>query len=187
MHPLSVEDLVHHRTGHALSKADYYPKHLFIRVLCHTLGSSAQGSESDAPPLFTELPRSASPQRFDEKLGMKREGTFGSGYGGEFDPMADEFDSAKATLVDPEMGGRSASFLVSWKVFLSRQTDFLRPFLFLLEAHKRRRAAAELTLDELKKGDRVGVHIEPMCIFLFRDGDFSLSRPIGPSPHSARC
>jgi hypothetical protein len=112
MHPLSVEDLLHHRTGHSLSKADYYPKHLFIRVLCHTLGCSAQSSESDAT-LLTDLPRSDSPQRFNEKLGMEREHTFGSGYGSEFDPMAEEFDSAKATLVDPEMGGRSASRLVS--------------------------------------------------------------------------
>ena len=180
MHPLSVEDLLHHRTGHALSKADYYPKHLFIRVLCHTLGSTAsQGSGPDAPPPVTGLPRSASPSRFDEKLGLERERTFGSSYGDEFDPMADEFDSARATLVDPEMGGRSASFMVSLNAFLSRQkTVFLRPFLFLLEAYKRRRAAAELTLEELKKEDRVGVHIEPMCIFLFRDGNFSLSHPI---------
>ena len=177
-----MEDLLHHRSGHALSKADYYPEHLFIRVLCHSLGSTANTSGPDAPPPFTELPRSASPQRFDEKLGLERERTFGSSYGGEFDPMADEFDSARATLVDPEMGGRSASFMVSWNVFLSRQTEFLRPFLFLLEAHKRRRAAAEMTLDELKKGDRVGVHIEPLCIFLFRDGNFSLSRPIDPFP-----
>ena len=117
MHPLSVEDLLHHRSGHALSKADYYPEHLFIRVLCHTLGSTP-GSGPDAPPPFTELPRSASPQRFDEKLGLERERTFGSGYEGDFDPMADEFDSARATLVDPEMGGRSASFLVSWNAFL---------------------------------------------------------------------
>lgn len=36
---------------------------------------------------------------------------------------------------------------------------------------KRKRAVAELTLEELKKGDRVDVRIEPMCIFLFRDGD----------------
>ena len=118
MHPLSVEDLLHHRSGHALSKADYYPEHLFIRVLCHSLGSTANTSGPDAPPPFTELPRSASPQRFDEKLGLERERTFGSSYGGEFDPMADEFDSARATLVDPEMGGRSASFMVSWSGYL---------------------------------------------------------------------
>jgi hypothetical protein len=132
MHPLSVEDLLHQRTGHALSKADYYPKHLFIRVLCHTLGSSAQGYQPDAPPLFTELPRSASPKRF--KLGIERERAFGSSCGGEWDLMTDEFGSAKATLVDPEMGGRSAWHLVSWKVYLSRQTDFLRSLLFLFSS-----------------------------------------------------
>ena len=43
-----------------------------------------------------------------------------------------------------------------------------------MEARRRRRAAAELTLDELKREDRVDVLIEPMCIFLFRDGNFSL-------------
>jgi len=48
---------------------------------------------------------------------------------------------------------------------------------FPLKAHRRKRAAAELTLDELKKDDRVGVQTEPMCIFLFRDGN---SRPLIP-------
>src|SRR5580698_3839005 len=78
MHPLSVEDVLH-LGGHTLSKADYYPKHLFIRVLCHTLASvngtshcsaTAAGSTglSSSTP-FADIPRSASPQHFnlDEK------------------------------------------------------------------------------------------------------------------------
>jgi hypothetical protein len=60
----------------------------------------------------------------------------------------------------------------------TQQTEFLTPLSFPLKAHRRKRAAAELTLDELKKEDRVGVHIEPMCIFLFRDGNFLLPRPV---------
>jgi hypothetical protein len=56
------------------------------------------------------------------------------------------------------------------------------PLLFLLEAHRRRRAAAEMTLDELKKEDRVNVHIKPMCIFLFRDGNFSLPHRVAFFP-----
>jgi len=28
----------------------------------------------------------------------------------------------------------------------------------------------KLTLDELKRGDRVNVRLQPMCIFLYRDG-----------------
>ncbi|KAI9454908.1 hypothetical protein BJY52DRAFT_1427217 [Lactarius psammicola] len=168
MHPLSIEDLLHRR-GHARSKADYYPKHLFIRVLCHTLGSStrvSRGSERaspaawSSPAAITGLPRSSSPQRLDDKLGIVDDGEYGDGHGSDDD---DEFE--RATLIDPELGGRRGSLL----------------------AQKRRRAAAELTLEELKKGERVDVRIEPMCIFLFRDGtvvsfqskpNFELTEPI---------
>ncbi|KAH9056939.1 hypothetical protein EDB87DRAFT_1686657 [Lactarius vividus] len=153
MHPLSVEDLLHRR-GHARSKADYYPKHLFVRVLCHTLGSStrSQGSEGaspaawSSPAAITGLPRSSSPQRLDDKLGIVGDGTYGDDRGSDDDPIDDQFE--RATVLDPELGGQRGSLL----------------------AQKRRRAAAELTLEELKKGDRVDVRIEPMCIFLFRDG-----------------
>ncbi|PPQ78053.1 hypothetical protein CVT25_015598 [Psilocybe cyanescens] len=36
LHSLSLEDILHER-GHTHSKADYYPGHVFLRVLCHTL------------------------------------------------------------------------------------------------------------------------------------------------------
>ncbi|KAF8273845.1 hypothetical protein EI94DRAFT_1563103 [Lactarius quietus] len=155
MHPLSIEDLLHRRS-HSRSKADYYPKHLFIRVLCHTLGSSTRASRESAsspaawssPAAITGLPRSSSPHHFDDdKLGIVDGGVYEVGHVNDPDPMDDEFEADRATLIDPEVGGRRASALV-----------------------KRRRAAAELTLEELKKGDRVDVRIEPMCIFLFRDG-----------------
>jgi hypothetical protein len=176
MHPLSVEDLLS-RGGHALSKADYYPKHLFIRVLCHTLRSTASTSQSSEPATgrpFTDLPRSASPQSFDEKLGMEDEIAYRNGYGDYVEPIANEFESDRATLNDPEMGVRRASLLVSYQAFHSK-LSLLTLWSFPLKAHRRKRAAAELTLDELKKDDRVGVQTEPMCIFLFRDGN---SRPL---------
>jgi hypothetical protein len=47
------------------------------------------------------------------------------------------------------------------------------------KARRRRRALAELTLEELKRGERVDVRIEPLCIFLFRDGTDFIA-----SPHS---
>ncbi|KAH9082257.1 hypothetical protein EDB83DRAFT_2503350 [Lactarius deliciosus] len=140
MHPLSVEDLLHRR-GHARSKADYYPKHMFIRD-----PEGASPAAWSSPAAITGLPRSSSPQRLDDKLGIVDDGTYGDDRGNDDDPIDDQFE--RATLVDPELGGQRGSFL----------------------AQKRRRAAAELTLEELKKGDRVDVRIEPMCIFLFRDG-----------------
>lgn len=36
LHPLSLESVLQQR-GNARSKADYYSKHLFLRVLCHRL------------------------------------------------------------------------------------------------------------------------------------------------------
>ncbi|KAI0307651.1 hypothetical protein B0F90DRAFT_1829577 [Multifurca ochricompacta] len=162
MHPLSIEDLLH-RHGHARLKADYYPKHLFLRVLCHTFGSTARSSQgsdmvagshaaSSSRMPITNLPRSSSPQRLDEKLGIADEDAYENGYRDGDDLMADGFEVDKVTLVEPEMGGRRVSLL----------------------ANKRRRDAAQLTLEELKRGDRVGVRIEPLCIFLFRDGNTSL-------------
>ena len=121
MHPLSVEDVLF-QGGHALSKADYYPKHLFIRVLCHTLGSThrkSQGSKTAAgsavlsPNLpFTELTRSTSPQCFDEKSGKADEGLCQTFYEDCVDPMVDELEFGRANPVDPEIGRHRASLLV---------------------------------------------------------------------------
>lgn len=121
LHPLSIEDLLHR--SHARSKADYYPKHMFIRILCHTLGSSTRASQSfgratsspaawSSPAAITTLPRSASPQSFDHKLGIVNGGAYDDGYGSDHHPMDGQFDSERATLIDPELGGRRASSLV---------------------------------------------------------------------------
>lgn len=121
MHPLSVEDVLH-QGGHALSKADYYPKHLFIRVLCHSLGSTSRTSQasktlaslpvlSSSPP-FTDIPRSASPQNFEPKPGMNDQGGYENFYGNDVDPMADELETGRITPVDPEIGRRKDSLLV---------------------------------------------------------------------------
>lgn len=49
MHPLAVEDVLHFRKN-SRSKTDYYYKHLFLRVLCHTVDhrdSSPPNTPSD--------------------------------------------------------------------------------------------------------------------------------------------
>lgn len=63
IHPLALEDVLHAR-GHARSKADYYTKHLFLRLLCHTLGQDEDNNASQET--LTNLPRSASPIPFDD-------------------------------------------------------------------------------------------------------------------------
>lgn len=61
MHPLAVEDILHCRKN-ARSKADYYTKHLFLRVLCHTLDEDANADADVVQPISAlGIPRSSSP------------------------------------------------------------------------------------------------------------------------------
>lgn len=72
LHPLALEDILHQH-GHARSKADYYNKHLFLRVLCHALTH-----RTDCVPdmLDPEIPHSSSPEPItveDEKIGSEED------------------------------------------------------------------------------------------------------------------
>ncbi|KAJ7032382.1 magnesium transporter [Mycena alexandri] len=49
LHPLALED-VFHSHSRARSKADYYARHLFLRVLCHELGDQDQDPRPTLPP-----------------------------------------------------------------------------------------------------------------------------------------
>lgn len=71
---MALEDVFHGHSGNR-SKADYYSKHLFLRVLCHEL---LPEDASDGPPSFTDAPRSSSPEpigeytpEYDEKEGSE--------------------------------------------------------------------------------------------------------------------
>lgn len=63
MHPLAIEDLLHVRKA-ARSKADYYQKHLFLRVLCHSLASDEEMNTPNNS--VTHLPRSSSPEPYGD-------------------------------------------------------------------------------------------------------------------------
>ena len=57
LHPLSLEDVLN-IPGRPRSGADYYKRHLFIRVLSHTLGHDGQGG----PSFLEQIARSSSPE-----------------------------------------------------------------------------------------------------------------------------
>ena len=60
LHPLSLEDLLH-VPGRPRSGADYYKRHLFIRVLSHTLNKGGD----EEPNLLEQIVRSSSPEPFE--------------------------------------------------------------------------------------------------------------------------
>lgn len=60
LHPLSLEDVLN-VPGRPRSGADYYRRHLFIRVLSHTLGHDGPGG----PNFLEQIARSSSPEPLD--------------------------------------------------------------------------------------------------------------------------
>ncbi|OJA15774.1 hypothetical protein AZE42_10296 [Rhizopogon vesiculosus] len=171
LHPLALEDVLHKR-GHTRSKTDYYGKHLFIHVLSHMLASSSRSESSFIPedddPL---LPRSSSPGLMTPGDYRKREyfddndvhdigGEGRTTYGG----------STRATwrLGSTVRSRRSAKSDME----RAEEEDItsLAPTTRKESASRRRREKAQLSLEELKKDGRLNVLVQPMSIFLLRDG-----------------
>ena len=179
MHPLALEDVLHQRV-HTRSKADYYQKHLFIRLLCHTLSNEDQ----DAPPDLTHLPRSESPEpvgksshddsdseddeawKANAQAGMFSPGddktVYGSGSGSKF--------STRSNTMRNTMRRKYANGLPDVEMSSVGQPNGRFAGLQDDEKKNRKNARNEKIIRELKKGERVNVKIQPMCIFLFRDG-----------------
>ncbi|KAI0923526.1 hypothetical protein AcV5_009045 [Taiwanofungus camphoratus] len=168
MHPLAIEDVLHqHR--HARSKADYYPQHLFLRILCHRLASHNDPSSPQSSISHLPLPRSDSPEPMGE------------------DDVQKDTDGDTSHELDDErtvFGGTSRfSTKRRWNS-LRRDLDAVveaeaetktvpLSWSASLLNHTRRKASNSRNLKlvhELKRGERVNVKIHPMCIFLFRDG-----------------
>ncbi|THH26833.1 hypothetical protein EUX98_g7359 [Antrodiella citrinella] len=189
MHPLALEDVLHQR-GHARSKADYYHKHLFLRMLCHTLSNEDQ----EAPPDVTHLPRSDSPDSYRHDMGpdnsddddtednsWQSKGQTGAGM------MPDDEDKtvygSGSRFSTKRMGSGTMRNTMRRK-FSTALPDVEMNGMGMgnIGPHAARFASPEINkknrknvrnikiIKELKKGERVNVKIQPMCVFLFRDG-----------------
>ncbi|TBU26615.1 hypothetical protein BD311DRAFT_725745 [Dichomitus squalens] len=168
LHPLALEDVLTQR-GHSRSKADYYPQHLFIRVLNHT-----HTTEEDRPAgntTFAHLPRSESPTPMDDSdsdsefpLGARPAPDFDDGdektmYGSA---SASKFSTMRANV--PSLRRRPGHRDVESSALMPGR------FAGIEDSKAQNDARNRKLLRELKRGDRVNVKIQPLCIFLFRDG-----------------
>ncbi|KAF5346159.1 hypothetical protein D9758_009966 [Tetrapyrgos nigripes] len=184
IHPLALEDVFHTRSQ-TRSKADYYGKHLFLRILCHELQDSGDDSSSDSTSSsyseksITGAPRSSSPIPFEYEDDFGGLGDSKTLYGGDTvksnwslkksGTMRSRRSKRRGTQMDMEMGPLDEKRNNStWSFSDSRKPD-------------------EARLAALKNGDRVQVRVAPMFIFLFRDGtvismqkssDLSIMQPI---------
>ncbi|KZT73375.1 hypothetical protein DAEQUDRAFT_721973 [Daedalea quercina L-15889] len=171
MHPLAIEDILSQRQ-HSRSKADYYPQHLFLRVLCHSLTSDELGTPESS---VTNLPRSDSPDLIgiddseDEEEGVPPDDdrtVYGSA-------RASRFSTKRGSLKNDTAKLKEAKDVEQ----LAIQEQQLRRLQAPVTDNKRQVARHMKLIRELKRGDRVAVKVYPICIFLFRDGTvISISR-----------
>ncbi|KAG8846755.1 hypothetical protein FRB96_001780 [Tulasnella sp. 330] len=217
IHPLAIEDMLHNHQTYS-SKADYYPKHLFIRLLCHTLAEdqnpppvNATGSGihivPPTPTTYTHNPNFTAPPGEDTKFESVR--TSGSFDAPEdrlkpkrqrTDPITNEEKSpSRPTMksiasmalggaqpwagkhaygehLDPE-GAWATSVYPDLKNGLPKQTSmFTRNYstqmvgMFVTPSSNARQSTAQVTVNELKKGDRVEVNLRNLFIIMLRDG-----------------
>ena len=174
LHPLALEDVLHQR-GHARSKADYYPQHLFIRVLIHTLAT-----DDDAASSISHLPRSESPTNIgdDDDDDDDSEYQFGKkpyvdGLPIEEDDEKTVYGSANPSRFSTMKHGTSVRrrFGRSERADVENSGPIQKRFAGVEEDQKaQKNARNRKLLRELKRGDRVNVKIQPLCLFLFRDG-----------------
>lgn len=145
------------------SKADYFLRHLFLRILCHSLddtdlsNTSVSAGQLDPSQInITTLPRSNSPVpvRTNSQLSYDKNLDYEAGDDGSSINSRTRFFSRRTTgktrsRTDIEEGALEDTIMV--------QTPQLN-------------AQAMATLEQLKAGGRVNVLLKNLFVFLFRDG-----------------
>jgi Mg2+ and Co2+ transporter CorA len=183
---LALEDVLH-VPRHSRSKVDYFHKHLFLRVLCHSLADPddpeshdddqsyfPRGADRRNEPVFPNKPRSSSPTR----IGADEEGRMDddekAAYGGSrYSTMNTRVPTlsyrrkASVKVATPPLDIEKAR-AVTEKGPASAGAS--RPRVESRAA--RNRALNARTVAALKKtgsSSRVHVKIQPMCMFLLKD------------------
>jgi Mg2+ and Co2+ transporter CorA len=187
LHPLALEDVLHQSPRSTLlSKADYYPQHLFLRVLCHTLTKDESDDLENDEILFSKkalnrsyertlddgidgLPRSSSPEPEDGEetdvaheesplLAKKRPNGWSS--------------SRQSTSADIE-NRRTASYIPNMSPFKFKlPTRAMTADQVARKQARKERLQHAKAVERLKAGHghRVDVRVHPLCIFLTRGG-----------------
>ncbi|KAI6031228.1 hypothetical protein PISMIDRAFT_88428 [Pisolithus microcarpus 441] len=178
LHPLAVEDVLHRRS-HLRSKADYYPKHLFVRVLSHTLYDPDVPERNEAlEDLASDSPDAEDSGGNSELLGeqIRRESSPEPGFFAEKDdstPTTSRADTPRPFRRKSSiMKRRLAQGDVEDKPGPPKGRTFWPTAVVSRKesAARKRREKAQLTLDELKKEGRVHVKVQPVSVFLLRNG-----------------
>ncbi|KAF8167264.1 hypothetical protein B0H34DRAFT_669750 [Crassisporium funariophilum] len=161
LHPLALEDVFH---GHSQnrSKADYYTRHLFLRVLSHELGDDTPGTKHTVG--LTDGPRTMSPEPMTDRESTK------------LDDELTRYTSSRGSIkrnTKPSLLPTSRSDVRSETgngVVPTSQLSRMITKEDAMLAEREKRMDDEISVEALKQGERVNVKVTPMFFFLFRDG-----------------
>jgi Mg2+ and Co2+ transporter CorA len=167
LHPLSLEDVLH-LPGSLRSGVDYYKRHLFIRVLSHTVNKSGQAQ----PNFLEQAPRSSSPEPFKDADPIDGLPTYSvevppsSGFASRF---SRKFRTPhKSGTIEP--GGYDVENVNASKPPQSAHAGNYGSFYATYDQGQAVNKTVLKLMQELKDGGRVEVNIKPVSIFLFKDG-----------------
>ncbi|KIL71365.1 hypothetical protein M378DRAFT_194546 [Amanita muscaria Koide BX008] len=168
LHSLALEDVLHEQ-GHNQSKADYYHKHLFLRILCHWLGhpqdNTSTKDEEELESIEVDGDLQASFVLSPQISRIEGETSTPSSDGSE-DGNA---ENGKATEVNKN-GKTSWNWWWNWKSTCPKEKDAKDEFEYEALLQRLRKISA-------LKGDRVDIRHEPLFIFFIRDGTVISIRP----------
>ncbi|KAG6887621.1 hypothetical protein C0992_011444 [Termitomyces sp. T32_za158] len=181
LHPLSLEDIFH-TPSQTRSKADYYNRHLFLRVLCHVLGQEDEtaAARTDSMTYGTMLmdgPRSETPSAMSDPDRLDKEAVR------EEDDYT-MYDNETTSGREKKRGRLLSLFHVAPNdlegtlAHRSGSISSLAQLMSRAAAQRRKQANTNITLEALKQGDRVNVNVSPMFIFLLRDGTVISIHPV---------
>jgi Mg2+ and Co2+ transporter CorA len=203
LHPLALEDVLHQPRSAFLSKADYYARHLFLRVLCHTLAdqhteednekSGGQDSIIYANPATKKgttsgLPRSSSPEPMDETEAETDAGNTRSAYYNHQriptrDTLFPEQSGGDIESEYPTLRNRINHRALTFKSKRRSKTADEGPARKHARMQRKQRLQNAQAIERLKGDHRVDVRIHPVCIFLLRTGTvITVTRPSTDTP-----
>ncbi|KAF8983972.1 hypothetical protein BDQ17DRAFT_750646 [Cyathus striatus] len=167
LHPLALEDVFH---GHSRtrSKADYYTRHLFLRVLCHELGVRDEPIGMSQTTTYSSIISTQVDERDEQrKKNEKVSDDERSMY--EKTPNPKTSPSRIMRRRRPVLPTNRNDMIGKSNTINSTFSRFAKNELAAKSNHQKLKEQ-EVSLDALKKGERVSVKVSPMFIFLFRNG-----------------
>lgn len=167
LHPLALEDVLH-LPGSPRSGVDYYKKHLFIRVLSHTLNQNDQIE----PNFLEQFARSPSPEPLrssNDIDGLPAYTTEENPPSGFASKLSRKFRSPhKSATIEP--GGYDVENIDVSKPPNNGSTVNYGSFYAAYDQGQMVNKTVLKLVQELREGGRVEVNIKPVYIFLSKDG-----------------